>query len=117
MGYSEDSIDWQAVERIDAWLDAHAGLRYQDQPLSQDWARLSKVAEELGEAISAFIGVTGQNPRKGVTGTMGDVLDELADVAFTAIFCAQHFTKDTQETRDILRRKLAKIETRVPAPR
>jgi NTP pyrophosphatase (non-canonical NTP hydrolase) len=110
----EDSIDWQAVEAIDRWLDAYAGQLYQDQPLGQDWARLGKVIEELGEVIQAIIGLTGQNPRKGVTNGKDEVLSELADVAFTAIFCLQHFTKDTQEVRDILRGKLSRIKTRVP---
>jgi NTP pyrophosphatase (non-canonical NTP hydrolase) len=116
MSYQEDSVDWQAVEVIDRWLDAYAGLQYQDQPLAQDWARLSKVAEELGEAIQAFIGYTGQNPRKGIVNSKDDVLDELADVVFTGILCVQHFTKDSQEVRDILRRKLRRIEERVPRP-
>jgi NTP pyrophosphatase (non-canonical NTP hydrolase) len=116
MSYGEtDTIDWQSVQAIDEWLDAYAGLKYQDQPLAQDWARLAKVGEELGEAISAFIGLTGQNPRKGVTHTSDEVLDELADVAFTAIFCMQHFCKNPEEVQRILRRKLAKIATRVPS--
>src|ERR1700722_10927057 len=113
MSYDEaDTIDWQAVAAIDRWLDAYAGPPYQDQPLSQDWARLAKVIEELGEAIQKFIGYTGQNPRKGVTNNLSDVLEELADVAFTAIFCMQHFTKDDQYVRDTLQIKLAKIKTR-----
>jgi phosphoribosyl-ATP pyrophosphohydrolase len=110
-----DTIDWQAVKSIDEWLDAYAGLKYQDQPLAQDWARLAKIMEEGGEAVQAFIGLTGQNPRKGVTHTSDDVLNELADVAFTAVFCMQHFTKNTDEVRRILRVKLAKIATRVPS--
>lgn len=114
MSYLEDTIDWQDVVAIDRWLDAHAGMKYQDQPLAQDWARLAKVIEELGEAIQAFIGFTGQNPRKGITHSSDDVLDELADVVFTGVFCMQHFTKNPHDVRDILRRKLAKIATRVP---
>jgi NTP pyrophosphatase (non-canonical NTP hydrolase) len=116
MSYGEtDTIDWQAVKAIDEWLDAYAGLRYQDQPLGQDWARLAKVIEELGEAVQAFIGLTGQNPRKGVTHTSSEVLDELADVVFTGILCMTHFTKNTDEVQRILRAKLAKIKTRVPS--
>ena len=41
-------------------------------------------AEEFGEAVQAHIGVTGQNPRKGVHGSRDDVLKELADVIVTA---------------------------------
>ncbi|WP_147268435.1 MazG-like family protein [Spongiactinospora rosea] len=32
-----------------------------------------KIAEEFGEAVQAYIGITGQNPRKGVYGTREDV--------------------------------------------
>lgn len=113
MSYLEDTFDWQDVEAIDRWLDEYSGVDYQKQSLAQDWARLAKVIEELGEAIQAFIGLTGQNPRKGVTHTQGEVLDELADVVFTGVLCMQHFTKDTSEVRQILRHKLAKIATRV----
>lgn len=115
MGYLQaDTIDWQDIVAIDAWLDEGVAKLYRSQPLAQDWARLSKVAEELGEAVQAFIGVTGQNPRKGVCNSMDEVLDEMADVVFTGILCMQHFTKDPQKVRDILRAKLAKTATRVP---
>lgn len=45
--------------------------------------QLLKMQEELGEATQAFIGVTGANPRKGLTGTYGDVADEIIDVIIT----------------------------------
>lgn len=45
---------------------------------------IMKIAEELGEAVQAYIGITGQNPRKGVYGTRDDVQKELADVIVTA---------------------------------
>ncbi|MEU8818378.1 hypothetical protein [Actinoplanes sp. NPDC048796] len=47
--------------------------------------RILKVTEEAGEAAAAWIGMLGQNPRKGVTHTRDDVAAELADVAFTAL--------------------------------
>ncbi|WP_051570992.1 MazG-like family protein [Cryptosporangium arvum] len=62
-----------------AWLDAHNG-RSPDEVS----ARVGKVAEELGEVWAAWIGATGQNPRKGHTHTPADVADELADVALAA---------------------------------
>ena len=103
------------VQAIDEWLDK--GVEHMDyglQPMAQDWARISKVAEELGEAISAFIGATGQNPRKGITNDGNEVLEELADTAMTAILAIQHFTKDTDTTATILTDKLAAIYRRVP---
>lgn len=114
MSYMEDTVDWQAVEAIDAWLDGFASQEYKDQPLAQDWARISKVAEELGEAIQAYIGYTGQNPRKGVVNSRDDVLGELADVAMTAILAMQHFTKDSGYVRATLRSKIRVLEKRVP---
>lgn len=59
-------------------------------PEANTWGRISKIAEEFGEAIQAYIGVTGQNPRKGPYGTNDDVLRELLDVAFTAIGAYEH---------------------------
>lgn len=109
MSYMEDTIDWQMVEFIDQWLDANPADSYKDQPLAQDWARISKVQEELGEAIQCFIGYTGQNPRKGVINDLDDVLEELADTAITALFAMHHFTKSSSSTRSLLRDKLIRI--------
>lgn len=47
-----------------------------------------KVVEELGEAVGALIGITGQNPRKGVTHTEADLVGELFDVALSAYVAA-----------------------------
>lgn len=68
------------VDAAANWLDEHNGAGPAE--LS---TRVLKVAEELGEAVAAWIGATGQNPRKGRTHTTADVAGELADVAFTAL--------------------------------
>lgn len=94
------------IKALDDYLDANVSQQYKDQPLAQDWARLAKVAEELGEAIQAFIGVTGQNPRKGFTGSEDDVDKELVDVALTAILCLQHRTKDVDVTATIIQDRM-----------
>lgn len=91
MSYLEDTIDWSTVQWINDYLDREVASDFKEQPLAQDWARISKVAEELGEAIAAFIGMTGQNPRKGVTHTQVDLASELCDVALTAIYAMEHF--------------------------
>ena len=114
MSYQEDTIDWQAVEYINAWLDEETADNYKNQPLAQDWARISKVQEELGEAIQNFIGFTGQNPRKGIINDLDDVLDELADTAITAIFAIQHFTNNTSQTKSLISGKLNRIYRRAP---
>jgi hypothetical protein len=102
------------IKIIDEWLDGAVSEQYKFQKLAQDWARISKVSEELGEAIQCFIGATGQNPRKGVINDIDDVLEELADTAITAILAIQHFTKDVDQTGDIMNTKLASILKRVP---
>ena len=136
-------IDWTAVERIDAWLDGEVAPEYKAHPIGQDWARVAKIGEEIGEAleelddatsahdsarlaeiserfgkaIDALIGCTGQNPRKGHYGSLFDLLSELADVALTGIFAIQHFTKDIDHTQDVIATRLARILTRVPQRR
>lgn len=98
-------IDVQRLAAIVQVLDAHldgdgVADAYHVQPLAQDWARVSKGGEEVGEAIDALIGLTGQNPRKGEYGTLEELLDELADVCLTGLYGIQHFTKDIQRTME-----------------
>lgn len=47
--------------------------------------RLLKLTEEVGEVAQAWIGLLGQNPRKGVVSTWDDVADELGDVVITGL--------------------------------
>ncbi len=42
-----------------------------------------------GQVAAAWIGLFGQNPRKGVTHTREDVAAELADVVFTALLAIE----------------------------
>jgi phosphoribosyl-ATP pyrophosphohydrolase len=62
------------------WLDEHNGASQAEKCM-----RILKVVEEAGDAAAAWIGTTGQNPRKGITHTTDQVAAELADVAFTAL--------------------------------
>jgi NTP pyrophosphatase (non-canonical NTP hydrolase) len=103
-----------AVTMIDDWLDSQVAKGYQEQPLAQDWARVAKATEEAGEAVDALIRMTGQNPRKGTSGTLEELLGELADVAWTGVFAIQHFTKDAAVTDEVLRGRLTRILDRVP---
>lgn len=100
------------IRTVDEWLDAEVSAGYQGQPLAQDWARVAKVAEETGEAVDALVGCTGQNPRKGHYGDVDDLLGELADVAMTAMFAIQHFTKDETRTGAVIMAALEKAATR-----
>jgi NTP pyrophosphatase (non-canonical NTP hydrolase) len=54
--------------------------------------RLLKLVEEVGEVGAAYIGATGQNPRKGVTHTKEDVASELCDVMLTAAVALYRFS-------------------------
>lgn len=105
------------IHDVDVWLDGDVADTYQGQPLAQDWARVAKAVEEVGEAVAALIAFTGQNPRKGVCGTREEMLGELADVAMTAIFGIQHFTKDAGQTWEIVSAALAKAHGRALAAR
>ena len=76
-----------ALIKLSQWIDA--GNSHRDSE-AVAWGRLSKLSEETGEVIAAFIGYTGQNPRKGATHTLEDVKKELLDVAITALGAYEH---------------------------
>jgi hypothetical protein len=106
--------DWNAVRDADRWLDGDVAQPYKDQPLAQDWARVCKTVEEIGEAVTALIGYTGQNCRKGLQFSEDEMLGELADVVVTATLAIQHFTKDENATKWVIRTSFAKLASRVP---
>lgn len=102
--------DWDLfgdIKDITAWLD-------ESNPTNphEDSMRVLKLVEEAGEAAAAYIGMAGQNPRKGVTHTQDDLLKELADVAITALCAMQHFTQNEAVTRAYLASKVHQIITR-----
>ena len=74
------AVVWEAVARSTGWLDAH-----HEPDDAEITMRLLKVTEEAGEVAAAWIGVTGRNPRKGVTHDRDEVAAELADVVFSAL--------------------------------
>jgi hypothetical protein len=92
------------VEAINAWLDES-----NDESPHEDSMRVMKIGEEYGEAVAAYIGMTGQNPRKRVTHTEDDLLKEIADVVVTGLCAIQHFTGSREVTRAIVAEKLAYI--------
>lgn len=75
--------------------------------------RILKVTEEAGEAAGAWIGVIGQNPRKGVTHTLDDVAGELADVALTALVAIESLGLDA---RHVLEACAGKVSARLNGP-
>ncbi|QCX81196.1 hypothetical protein C9F11_38065 [Streptomyces sp. YIM 121038] len=98
------SDQWSTIKRLVDWLDSTNGRSREEIGL-----RILKLTEEVGEAGQAWIGVQGQNPRKGVTHTIADVQDELCDVIVTA---AVALASISGEPEDVLAEKLAKIAAR-----
>lgn len=98
----------EIIQEIDRILDEYVSDDYKDAALAQDWARISKVIEECGEAISELISYTGQNPRKIRGDSKNLMLGELADTALTAIYAIQHFTKDSVWTNGILQEAISR---------
>lgn len=89
------------VATLTKWLDDS-----NPPGLHEDSMRVLKLVEEAGEAAAAYIGMVGQNPRKGVTHNLVNLLEELADVAITAMCAMQHFTHDIDGTRQLIEEKL-----------
>ncbi|KAB1902414.1 MazG-like family protein [Micromonospora tulbaghiae] len=84
-----DATIWTTARDARAWLDAANGRG--DTELT---CRILKIGEEAGEVAAAWIGLLGQNPRKGVTHTREEVAAELADVAFTALVAIESLGLD-----------------------
>lgn len=81
------AVLWPVTGRITAALNAANGSGEHERAM-----RLLKVSEEAGEMAAAYIGMTGQNPRKGTTHTPADVADELCDVIIAAAVALHAFT-------------------------
>ncbi|MGW0312056.1 MazG-like family protein [Streptomyces flavidovirens] len=99
---------WKTITGLVEWLDRQNGRDQHEISM-----RLLKLVEEAGEAAQAYIGMQGQNPRKGVTHTRADVADELCDVIVTAAVALASITH--AEPSSILDAKLAKIAARAEA--
>ncbi|MEU6206254.1 MazG-like family protein [Micromonospora musae] len=94
-GAAGDGRVWATARAFRAWLDAANGTG--DAELT---CRVLKLTEEAGEVAGAWIGLLGQNPRKGVTHTRDDVAAELADVAFTALVAIESLGLDARTLLD-----------------
>lgn len=98
-----------ALVRLSEWIDAGNADR---DPEAVTWGRISKITEEAGEVIAAFIGATGQNPRKGVTHTPSDVRKELLDVAITALGALEHLDGHGGHALDDLHAAIQRVHDR-----
>jgi NTP pyrophosphatase (non-canonical NTP hydrolase) len=95
---------WKTIRSFVDWLDRSNGRSDAEITL-----RILKIAEEVGEVAQAWIGVQGQNPRKGVTHSHPDVQDELCDVIVTAAVALASIVGNPDY---VLNNKLAKIAAR-----
>jgi NTP pyrophosphatase (non-canonical NTP hydrolase) len=105
------SQQWRTIADLVAWLDECNGRDRHETAM-----RLMKITEEAGEAFQAYIGLVGQNPRKGVTHSRSDVADELCDVILTAAIALHLFADDPAATFAAKLRQVAERAGRpVPA--
>jgi NTP pyrophosphatase (non-canonical NTP hydrolase) len=94
---------------LSQWIDSAFAGR---DPEVIAWARIAKIMEEGGEVVAAYIGATGQNPRKGVTHSISDVQKELLDVALTALGAYEHLNHDTGLAIEHLLQHIEKVADR-----
>ncbi|MFI9235795.1 MazG-like family protein [Streptomyces sp. NPDC053079] len=94
---------WETAAASAAWLDQANGTGDHETAM-----RLMKLGEEAGEVMAAYIGMTGQNPRKGVTHRRSDVAAELCDVIITAATALHAFTADPAATLDDHARRISR---------
>jgi len=98
-----------ALTRLSRWIDEGNAHRNAE---AITWGRLAKLSEEVGEVIAAFIGATGQNPRKGVTHDRDDVRAELLDVAVTALAAYEHLDHHQHTALERLEDKIRAVAIR-----
>jgi NTP pyrophosphatase (non-canonical NTP hydrolase) len=102
----------QDVARISRWMDESKSYEGIDSE-AHLWRRCMKISEETGEVFEALSGTLGENPRKGVTHSMDDVVDELLDVAMAALGAVEHITGNEGWSEQMLFDKAKKIKGRV----
>ncbi len=103
---------WGHVARAVAWLDDANGRGPHETAV-----RVMKIGEEAGEAVAAYIGVTGGNPRKGITATADDFTGELCDVVLAALVALVTVSGGTPQAENRLARHVADRATRLHALR
>lgn len=98
------------ISVISQWIDDS----YPPYLEEETWIRrrCGKVAAEAGEVIDALDGYFGENPRKGVTHTMDDLIEELLDTAVAALGAVEHLTGNDGQSFDLLHAKILKVLTR-----
>lgn len=108
-------IDTEAAQveltAISRWIDeSPANANRPD--LESYLLRAIKIGEEYGELVAEIIGMTGQNPRKGVTSDSLKVIEEGLDVALTALAFVEHATGNQGDAIGLLFEKIRRVDVR-----
>lgn len=103
------ALSQDALVALSEWIDAGNAQR---DPEALTLHRLIKLGEEAGEVVSAMIGATGANPRKGVTNSWEKVLEELLDVAISALGAYEHIDSHRGRALSELDRKIVAVAER-----
>ena len=103
---------WEHVARTLAWLDAANGRDRHEVA-----ARIMKITEEAGEATAAYLGTTGQNPRKGISASPDELAGELCDVVLAALIALATVTGGTPHAESRLAQHVATRSVRLRALR
>lgn len=104
-----DEVTRVKLVEISQWIDAANAHRHPETNL---WSRVAKAAEEGGEAMDALRGYLGENPRKGVTKSLYDVIDELLDTAVAALGAVEHINDHSGIALSLLVAKIHKVHER-----
>lgn len=99
---------------ISVWIDESPANVARSQ-MESFLLRALKIGEENGELVAEIIGMTGQNPRKGVTSDVLQVIEEGLDVAVTALAFVEHATGNQGRALGLLREKIGRINARMLA--
>lgn len=99
------------VAAISLWVDSSKGYLGIDSE-AHLWRRVAKVGAEAGEVFDAMSGYTGENPRKGQTHSINDVIEELLDTAVAALGAVEHITGNKGESVLLLAGKIKRVRER-----
>jgi hypothetical protein len=100
------------VAELSRWFDG-APCNIHRTPDEAMLLRAIKIFEETGEMAGNIIGLTGQNPRKGVTSSMDAAIDEAADGIVTLLGFIEHVTGNQGVSLQIALRKINKVHLRM----
>ncbi len=100
----------QQIADISVWVD-ESDANFDRDREALGWHRVTKVAEEAGEAVGAWLLYTGGNPRKPA-GSLDDVIAELLDTANAALAGVEHLTGNSGKALGLLFDKVDRVHQR-----